>query len=824
MTLLDRERWRRLEPLLDEALELSAEQRAEWLDALRTTSPELAADLSSLLDDDLAAERRGFLAAPVELSLAGLVVGAYTLERPLGYGGMGTVWLARRTDGQFDGRAAVKLLNLSLSTEKGRERFRREGSLLARLTHAGIARLLDAGVSPSGQPYLVLEHVDGDRIDRYAAAHGLGIAQRVRLFLQVLDAVGHAHANLVVHRDIKPSNILVTTSGAVKLLDFGIAALLDGEANAVAMVTTTEGMRAFTPEFAAPEQVEGGTITTATDVYSLGVLLYLLVSGRHPTAEGCSSPAEAIQALLEKPPARVEVGDLESVLRKALAKAPRARYQTVGAFAADLRRWLDDEPVTARANSLPHRTRLLLRRHRIAALAATAGGMLLAAYVATVIMDRERVRRALADATDNARRAEQVTDFAVGMFDADGTGRGSLDSLSVRDMLARGVERAHELAGQPETEAQMLDLIGRIRTRIGDYAAARLPLEEALLIRRRALGEDDPDVATSLIDLAELTSAAADRDRDAVPLLERAFDIRHRQLGDGDQRTADALYRLASALHTAGQYDHARPMFERWRQLVAGQPVQLTPERAEQLGTIAGMMEFSHQLPRADTLLRQKLVLDRALYGARHYMVAADLSELGGVRLDLGDTAGADTLLHQAVALLRANYPAGHPQLAHSLRDLGYLLVTVRRWPEADSVWRESAALYRRYSGEDGLGYANAMAYLGRVLAARGQYVEAERTLRAVLAASPRRGMHPDPIADRARLFLGSLLREEGRLTEAEPLLLQSVRPGSALAAKGRPSAAAELIKLYDAERRTAEATHYRAMLAELTKPKAVSH
>jgi eukaryotic-like serine/threonine-protein kinase len=818
MTLLDRERWRQLEPLLDHALELSVEQRADWLDALRTTSPEIAADLSSLLDDDVAAERRGFLAAPVELSLAGVVVGAYTLERPLGHGGMGSVWLARRTDGRFEGTAAVKLLNLSLSTEAGRARFRREGSLLARLTHAGIARLLDAGVSPSGQPYLVLEHVDGERIDRYVTAHGLGIADRVRLFLQVLDAVGHAHANLVVHRDIKPSNILVTPAGVAKLLDFGIATLLDGEANAVAMVITADGMRAFTPEFAAPEQIDGHAITTATDVYSLGVLLYLLVAGRHPTAEGCATPGEAIKSLLERPPAPIAVGDLEMVLRKALAKAPRERYQTVGAFAADLRRWLNDEPVTARANSVAHRTHLLLRRHRVAALAAAAGAMLLVVYVTTVLMDRERVRRALADATDNAHRAEQVTDFAVGMFDANGMGRGTMDSLTVRNVLARGIERAHELEGQPATEAQMLDLIGRIRTQIGDYAAARSPLEEALRIRRRTLGDDHPDVATSLINLADLTGVAADQERDAVPLLQRAFDIRHRQLGDGDPRTADALYRLASALHAAGQYDRARPMFEQWRQIVAKQPVQLTPERAAQLGTIAIMMQFSHQLPRADTLFRQRLALDRELYGDRHYQVAVDLSQLGGVRLDLGDTTGADTLLHQAVALLRANYPAGHPELANSLRDLGDLLVTTRRWAEAEAVWRESAANYRRYSGPDGMGYANAMTYLGRVLTARGEYEEAEKTLRAVLATAPRRNLHPDPLADRGRVFLGDLLREEGRFTEAEPLLRQAVEAKSPLAARGRPFAAQSLVKLYDAEGRTAEANRYRAMLADMMR------
>ncbi|MEO8624274.1 MAG: serine/threonine-protein kinase, partial [bacterium] len=307
MTVIDRERWRQLEPLLDHALDLSVDERATWMVALRTTDPDVASDLDALLAGDASAADEGFLSRPIEVTLAGLEIGAYTLERPLGHGGMGSVWLARRTDGRFEGHAAVKLLNLSLVSPSGQERFRREGSLLARLTHPGIARLLDAGVSASGQPYLVLEHVDGVRIDRFAEQHRLSVDERVRLLLKVLDAVGHAHANLVVHRDLKPSNILVTADGSVKLLDFGIATLLDSEASDSRPPLTTEGGRTFTPEFAAPEQVRGDAITTATDVYAAGVLLYLLVSGRHPTATGCRTQLEAIRALLDVQPTRALV-------------------------------------------------------------------------------------------------------------------------------------------------------------------------------------------------------------------------------------------------------------------------------------------------------------------------------------------------------------------------------------------------------------------------------------------------------------------------------------------------------------------------------------
>jgi eukaryotic-like serine/threonine-protein kinase len=432
-------------------------------------------------------------------------------------------------------------------------------------------------------------------------------------------------------------------------------------------------------------------------------------------------------------------------------------------------------------------------------------------YVTMVVMDRARVRDALAEATASAYKAEQVTDFAVGMFDAGGA-RGTVDSLSARELLTRGVARAHELAGQPATEAQMLDLIGRIRMEIGDYAEAGPVLREALEIRRRTLGENHADVATSLMNNAALLGAMDRDDTSGVPMLRRALAIRQQLFGAADPRSTDALYQLASGLHMAGQYRVARPQFDEWMRLVATQRPQLTPERAEQLGTLASIMEFSHQLQRADTLRREVLALDRMLYGERHYRVAADLSQIGGLQLDLGDPLAADTLLRQAVALLRANYPDGHPQLAHALRNYGYLLVNEGRWPEADTVWRESAASYRRFAGAQSLGYANSMTFVGLTQVMRGHAVEAEHTLRAVLASNAGQRPSPNPVENRARLFLGKALLEQGRMTEAEPLLLDGFRVASASSASpaGLRLAARSLVTLYTSEGRTAEAAKYR--------------
>ena len=447
-----------LEPLLDRALELPAEERVRLVAEVRRDTPELARELEALLAVERDLDDHGFLSGPIAVragnwiepeatTLAGRAIGAYTLESPLGQGGMGTVWLARRSDGRFEGKVAVKLLNAALIDPIGSERFRREGTTLARLTHPNIARLIDAGVAEGGQPFLVLEYVEGRRIDAYCNEEGLSPERRLELFQQVLAAVGHAHANLIVHRDIKPSNILVTAGGTVKLLDFGIAKLLEADTGGANPTTLTDlGGRALTPEYAAPEQVTGALVTTATDVYALGVLLYVLLAGRHPTGAGATSRAEHLRAVSEVEPQRLSLaatgeklrrhfrGDLENVVAKALKKRPEERYASVTAFADDLRRYVNHEPVAARADSIGYRARKFLRRHRAGAtiaavVAAALAGATVFAWRAKISATEQRD-----EAIYQARRAEAIRDFQTALISQIGVSR-----VSLRELLDRGV-------------------------------------------------------------------------------------------------------------------------------------------------------------------------------------------------------------------------------------------------------------------------------------------------------------------------------------------------------------------------------------------------
>ena len=420
------DRWQVLSRYLDDALEMQEGERKSWLVSLRASDPNLADVLQSLIDEHQELKQEKFLEEdpsplPYLSIAAGQTLGAYTLLAPLGEGGMGSVWLARRSDGRFERNAAIKFLNASLTGSGGEERFKREGKILGQLTHPHVAELLDAGVSPSGQPYLVLEHVNGQHIDLYCDEHRLDVEARVLLFIDLLAAVAHAHTNLTVHRDIKPSNVLVTADGQIKLVDFGIAKLLAQEDQAGApTLLTREAGAALTPEYAAPEQMTGGIVTTATDVYSLGVLLFVLLTGQHPAGPGPHSTADLVKAIVETEPPRMSAvvsesganteqasesaghrsttpqrlrrrlhGDLDTIVAKALKKELPERYASASALSDDLGRYLRHEPIQARPDSTAYRARKFLRRYWIpvAATIIVIASLVIGLYTA----NRERV-------------------------------------------------------------------------------------------------------------------------------------------------------------------------------------------------------------------------------------------------------------------------------------------------------------------------------------------------------------------------------------------------------------------------------------------------
>jgi serine/threonine protein kinase len=494
---IDKHRWTVLSPLLDELLDADDAVRSARLANIRDTDVDLAEDLSALLHRQAMIDKEGFLEGvatrlPAEPALAGRTIGSYTLERLLGRGGMGAVWLAHRSDGRYAGRAAVKVLNLSLLGPAGIERFKSEGSALARLAHPNIARLIDAGVSEDGQPYLVLEYIEGQPIDRWCEAGALTVRARIRLFLQVLDAVAHAHGKLLLHRDLKPPNILVTDDGQVKLLDFGIAKLLDEE-HALAPAATFAA-RAFTPEYAAPEQVQGAEVTTATDVYALGVLLSSLL-GPEPR------------------------GDLDFIVAKARTREPAARYRTVTAFADDLQRYLTKKPISARPDSFSYRLGRFVARNRTAV--AAAGVVLLTMATASGVASWQ-ARQATVQ-RDQARalsaRNTGVVDFVSSMLTevvpAD-------QPVRIADLLERSQSVLLSAETRPEIKAAILDILATYFLNAGDVAKA-----QPLLTRSLELTRDSPDLQlrAELICSNALAASLSGRPQEAQARMREALAL-----------------------------------------------------------------------------------------------------------------------------------------------------------------------------------------------------------------------------------------------------------------------------------------------------------
>jgi eukaryotic-like serine/threonine-protein kinase len=518
MFTLSPEQWQTLSPYLDQVLAMPEDEREAWLRSLGEKNSELGTQLSALLEEHRLLANNGFLengrfGLPNIPGLAGQTVGPYKLISQIGQGGMGSVWLAERSDGRFERRVAVKFLNLALMGKGGEERFKREGSILGRLAHENIAELVDAGVSTSGQPFLVLDYVEGDPIECYCDQKKLDIEARVRLFLDVLVAVAHAHANLIVHRDLKPSNVLVSKDGQVKLLDFGIAKLLEGEGqDGAATALTIDGGRAMTPEYAAPEQVTGANVTTATDIYALGVLLYMLLTGQHPAGSKLRSAADLVKAIVDTDPTRPSDivaatsgnaeetstnagrractpeklrrmlrGDLDTIVAKALKKNPQERYASVTALADDLRRYQRHEPISARADTLTYRAGKFLRRNRAAvALAFLAFAAAIAGVTGTLVQaSRARAQRdfafrqlALADATNN------LNSFLLS--DAAPSGK----PFTVNDLLDRAQRVIKRQHGNNASRVQLLISIGRQYYTQDEDAKARPLLEEAYQLSR----------------------------------------------------------------------------------------------------------------------------------------------------------------------------------------------------------------------------------------------------------------------------------------------------------------------------------------------------
>lgn len=708
---MDAERWTRLSPLLDALLDLPPDQRAGQLAAYRGEDPALADALEALLQRE--ADDQTFLSQPLPgLPVdrhAGVRVGPYLLECLLGEGGMGQVWLASRADGVYERRVALKLLRPGLADTRLRQRFDRERDILARFTHPYIAQLLDAGIAADGQPYLALEYVQGEPLTVYCQQRQLPIPARLDLFRQVCEAVSHAHANLIVHRDLKPSNILVSPDGHVRLLDFGIAKLLDVEPQPAEQTRT--GVRAFTLHYAAPEQIRGEPVTTMTDVYSLGVVLYELLTGRKPYRLKRQTDAEWEQAILDGEPlrpsqaaaraepeatrpyrparlARELAGDLDNIVLTALAKEPARRYVSAEALSQDLLAYLRGRPVRARGLGWGYRTGKYLRRHRWALAASASILALLLGALAVVTWQAQRAQR-------ETTRAQAMQRFVADLFQDAGSSPNT--PIDLRSLLDMGILRGESsLARQPQSRAELYGVVARLRLNLGDYREAN-----DLLHRQATLLARLPDAPESL----RLESAAL---RGNV----------HHQLGDL-QACADAMRPLeALAIAEEGRLSSQSAAFHAqlgrcYRDLDTPGEARRLQQRALQLrrraGDAAGVAESMMELaalesergdPRsAIRLLDEALLQLQAAAGDHHPLAAPVLRLRCSLRRSVDEVSLAVKDCRESLELARQLRGPNHRETIDAKRQLAALYVDLGRFAEADRIFVDALAWMRTRLG-----------------------------------------------------------------------------------------------------------------------------
>jgi serine/threonine protein kinase/tetratricopeptide (TPR) repeat protein len=739
---MDSARWERIQSLFHDAVDLPAAERDSFLRAACGDDRELFSEVRASIEED---ERGASLldrgvayTASRVLQNEGTTlqeIGPYRILRVLGEGGMGVVFLAERTD--LGSQAAIKILRDAWLSPARRQRFATEQRTLASLNHPSIARLYDAGALSDGTPWIVMEYVPGVPLTEYCRTASPTLAERLRLFRAVCDAVQYAHRHLVIHRDLKPSNILVTADGHVKLVDFGISKQLGDTAGGLDVTRT--GARLMTPAYAAPEQIRGTAVGLYTDVFSLGVILYELVTGRLPFDLATRTPGEAEHLIVEQQPAKPSVvasadphaslssvsrtsrGDVDVLCLTAMHKDPARRYQTVEALIRDIDHYEKREPLDARPDALGYRAGKYVRRNW-RALSATAA--VLTVIVGLVTFYTLRLTSARNAALTEAARAQRIQALMLNLFTGGEEAAGPAEDLRVVSLIDRGVLEAENLNAEPAVQVSMYRTLGGIYQRLGNLTRAESLLQTALDRRRAVFGADHPEVAESLVAMGLLRVGQARLD-EAERLVREGLDMSKRRLPADDPAVARATTALGLVLEERGSYKEAIATLEEAARLhSARQPA--SADLAASLRELFNSHFYAGDFATADGIGRRVLAMTRQVNGERHALVAEDLINLGAVQHERGQYAEAERHYREALVITEGWYGREHFKTGSNLTMLGRSLQMQKRLDEASDVLRRAVAIQERVFGPVHPRVASAVNDLGAVALRRGNYDEAE--------------------------------------------------------------------------------------------------
>ncbi len=758
---MNQERWQKIQDIFEAVVELPEPKRDIYL-------AEACADDTALTDEIkamLAADETGsnLLDRPLKESLGSLTetdrtgkrFGHYRILKEIGSGGMGSVYLAERADGQFEQQVALKLIKPGMHSGAIISRFEHERQILAQLQHPNIAQLLDGGMSDEGMPYFSMEYVSGLPIDEYCDHHKLAIDARIRLFMTVCQTVQFAHNNLIIHRDLKPGNIFITDDGTVKLLDFGIAKVFSEDQDTPALTHT--GTYAMTPEYAAPEQIQSRRVTTTTDVYALGLILYELLTGKRPYEFNSSSlldmekiitgtqaprPSSVIKKFLSKSdsddeeklisigqtrkisPERLRrklTGDLDNICLMALKKEQDRRYDSAELLKQDLERYLKGLPVKARKESVSYRMQKFVRRHRLGVSGAAIVTIILISLVTyyTILLSAQR-DRALAE----AQKAQAVSSFLVDLFNVADPSESRGETITVREILERGAGRIdNELHGQPETQATMYATIGNVYYSLGLFDQSQELIEKSLSINKELFGEVHPEVAKNLTGLGTVQIARGVYDR-ADSLLQQALKINLQSLPPNHPELARTYSSLAWVWNLLGDYHKADTLY---REAIAIQTINENPELGITLNSLALLMHEMNRYEQADIYFRQSLDILRKNYGEIHPEVATTMYNYAQLLRDMDYIDDAIVMHRKVLDMDRKLHGEEHPDVAYSLNGLASMLLNIGNLDEAETLYRQALAMRRKILGENHPDVGYNLNSLGRLLIRKKRYIEAKQ-------------------------------------------------------------------------------------------------
>ncbi|HMN44943.1 MAG TPA: serine/threonine-protein kinase [Povalibacter sp.] len=754
--------------------------------------------------DDLEGEApTGIAVEPIE----GQRLGPYRIVRKLGSGGMGDVYLAERADEEYQQRVAIKLVRAGAFTPQIQGRLRTERQILAKLQHPNIARLLDGGRAPDGTPYLVMEYIEGDPIDVYCDQRRLTLNERIALVRTVCAAVHYAHQNLIVHRDLKPSNILITPVGEVKLLDFGIAKLLDTRHSAHTLAVTHMDYRVMTPAHASPEQVRGDTITTASDIYVLGVLLFELLSGRKPFQLIGSRLTDMERIICEQEPplpsamierARQESpdvlasivacrsttasrlqrelrGDLDNIVLMAMRKNPLRRYRSAEQLSADLEHHLNGEPVEATRDSWLYRTRKFVARHTLPVVASAIAVLLLATFaVITFIQARHLARERDVVAAERSR-AEQVSSFLVELFQLSDPSKSRGNQVTARELLDIGARRVNiGLADQPETRATLLGTIGRVYSSLGLYPDSVGLLEEALKSRIAIHGPEHEEVAEAMVALGSVLCEQGKLD-ECERQLSGALAMQQKLKGPTAVDIAPTLLAYAKLSQQRGALDVAEKYYEQSLALYRRNGQERSTEAASTMNEMAGLYVYRSDFAKAETLYRAALDIDRQTLGQDHPQVAMHVHDIAVALQMQGKLPEAEPLYAESTQMLRRILGPTHPTTLDALANYGRYLRRTGDLERAEQVLNDVLVNDRTARGAQHPFVGHDLVSIANVRLDRGNFAGAEQDLRAALDIYKNALPAEHPYVASALSALGRAQLGQGDAPQAEKTLRQSI-------------------------------------------------